>query len=701
MVGGTHSTGSRGTGFRPEIQALRAIAITSVLVYHLWPKQLTGGYLGVDVFFVISGFLITSHLLRDSVDGRLSLPKFWARRIRRLLPASLTVLLLTAVAILVLVPQRLWEQFLGEIIASTFYVENWLLAVNSVDYLAATNGPSPTQHFWSLSAEEQFYIVWPVVIALALVGWRVARARSGATAAASPRRLLFIILSVVTAASFAYAIYATATDPEPAFFATTTRAWEFGAGSLLAFAATAERMSQRLRAALAWAGWVTIATCAFLFTGDTVHPGLLTVIPVAGALLVIWVGSSTLRWSPTPLAGTRPVQFVGDISYSLYLWHWPFIAIVPIVTGSELTLWQQFGILGISVALGYLSYRFIERPTLRIPLTVNGSPRRWIAGAAIAALVLTAVPAGGIAAEAAISARNAEIAHQFALENASCFGAASVETPELCAEQLDPNVPFVPTTADAPTDVDPRGVECGADRATIKLETCKYTGGDGSGLRVLLVGDSHAKQLLPLVYDFADKYNWKVTMALKGGCPFMDASRNNDPVLSAACGPWNDNVLALAEKRPFDLVVTSQRSGVAFQTTDGRTSNETAVAGVESTWRSVLDTGARILAVRDNPIPVADIQDCLERNAATDLSACDSKRDDSVLFDPQVQAAASIDSDRLFLADFTDLYCSDTTCPAIIGGVNVYRDDDGHLTTTFISTLVPIAMERIPSSFVQ
>ena len=696
-------SGRRSTtaGFRPEIQALRAIAIASVLAYHLWPNRLTGGYLGVDVFFVISGFLITSHLLRDSVDGRLNLPRFWARRIRRLLPASLTVLLVTAAAILVLVPQRLWQQFLGEIIASTFYVENWLLANNSVDYLAATNGPSPTQHFWSLSAEEQFYIAWPILIALTLMAWRITRKRADPSARAQPRHLLFGILALVAVASFSYAIYATATDPDPAFFATTTRAWEFGAGSLIAFAPASDRMSQSMRAALSWVGWFGIGASVLVFTGNTVHPGALTAIPVVSAILVIWAGASTARWSPTAATGLRPVQFLGDISYSLYLWHWPLIALVPIVSGSELGTVQKIGIIVISTALGFVSYRFIEQPTLRLSLSVGGSARRWIAGAAIAAFVVSVVPVAGIAVVTQVSARNEALAKQLATENAECFGFASVVNATACEARFDPNVPIVPSTTDAPDDVDPRGARCGINRADSDIDPCSYSGGDGSGTRVLLVGDSHAKQLLPLVYSFADENNWDVTILLKGGCPFMDATRDNDPVLAAACRPWNANVLEYIADNPFDLVVTSQRSGVGFLATDGLSSEQTAVAGVESTWRTVLDTGARILAVRDNPIPITGVQDCLERADPADTTACSRSRDESVLFDPQVDAAASIDSPDLYLADFTDLFCTASTCPAVIGGVNVYRDDEGHLTTTIISTLYPLAVERIPESFLR
>src|SRR3954454_1977302 len=154
------------TSVRPEIQALRAVAVGVVVVCHFWPHALPGGFVGVDVFFVISGFLITSHLLREvEKSGTISLPGFWARRARRILPAALVVLAFCAVATLAWVPQNHWDQFLAEIRASTFYVQNWQLAATATNYFAAAESVrSPVQHYWSLSAEEQFYLVWPLLI---------------------------------------------------------------------------------------------------------------------------------------------------------------------------------------------------------------------------------------------------------------------------------------------------------------------------------------------------------------------------------------------------------------------------------------------------------------------------------------------------------------------------------------------------------
>ena len=686
-------------GFRPEIQALRAVAILSVLVYHLWPNRLTGGYLGVDVFFVISGFLITSHLLRDSVHGHLSLPKFWARRIRRLLPASLTVLFTTGVAVLVVVPQRLWQQYLGEIIASTVYAQNWFLAANSIDYLGADNEPSPVQHFWSLSTEEQFYIIWPILIALALLGWRLSKKRTAD--APLPRRLLFAILLVVTGSSLAYAVYASATDPSPAFFATTTRAWEFGAGSLLAFAATAwlhGRISEHLRGLMAWAGWVTIAVSVYLFTDSTVHPGLLTVIPVAGTVLVIWAGSSPSRLSPTAITRLRPVQFLGDISYSLYLWHWPFIIIVPIVTGHELRAIEKLGVILVALALAYLSYRFIEKPTLRLPLTPRGSTRRWFVGALVAALVITAVPVAGFAIQARVAADALAASKKFAAENADCYGAAAVGKDAACADVLA-DAPLFPTTAGAPLDSDQRMKGCTAERDEVVADSCSYVGGDGSGLTVLLVGDSHGAHITSLVLGLADEYDWNVSVLNKGRCPFTDAERTIEEPLRSACAEWNESATQLAKDERFDLVVTSQVSGVEFATSGSQSSDEAGVAGLETRWRTILDTGARIVAVRDNPRPIAKVQVCLEKYWPTRADKCGQDAETGFLFDPQVTAAEAFSPDDVTLLDFADLECQNDFCPAVIGGVNVYRDAN-HVTNTFMKTLVPFASERIPSSFV-
>ncbi|MGO2097226.1 MAG: acyltransferase family protein, partial [Candidatus Microbacterium stercoravium] len=213
-------------GFRPDIQALRALAVMSVMLYHLWPNRLTGGFVGVDVFFVISGYLITSHLIRERAKtGRIALGRFWARRAARLLPASLLVLVLVGLATLAFVPNALWPQFFGDVTASALYVQNWHLLFDSVDYLAADNLASPVQHFWTLSAEEQFYVLLPLLMVLSMWVFRKL-----------PWRMVMLVaIAAATVASFVFSIVQVELAPSAAYFSTFTRAWEFGAGALLAF----------------------------------------------------------------------------------------------------------------------------------------------------------------------------------------------------------------------------------------------------------------------------------------------------------------------------------------------------------------------------------------------------------------------------------------------------------------------------------
>jgi len=255
---------------RPEIQGLRAVAVALVVVHHLWPAALPGGFVGVDVFFAISGFLITAHLLREiERHGRVRLGAFWVRRARRILPAALLVLGCTLAATLALVPSTYWAQYVAEVRASALYGQNWHLATAAVDYFAAEDGPSPVRHFWSLSAEEQFYLVWPVLLLLA------------ALAARGRRAGLALAMGACTALSLAYSVHLTAAEPASAYFVTPTRGWEFGLGALLALA------GGRAPAACSWLGLAAIGAAAALYSPATPFPGAAALLPVCGALAVI------------------------------------------------------------------------------------------------------------------------------------------------------------------------------------------------------------------------------------------------------------------------------------------------------------------------------------------------------------------------------------------------------------------------------
>ena len=278
-------------GFRADIQGLRAIAVGIVVLYHFWGHYLPGGFVGVDVFFVISGFLITSHLIAKPPKNLADVGHFWMRRVKRLIPASFLVILCSVAGIWIFAPQTVWQDWGLQAIAATFYFQNWFLALTKVDYLAEDDAPSPFQHFWSLSAEEQFYFVWPILIGL-LIFAAMKYKKASKTVVLAGIGLVFLL-------SAGYSLYATATDPGAAYFSTFTRVWEFAAGALVAALGTQAHAAKKDVASLvgAWGGIAAIAFSTLAFTGDMPFPGYIAAIPVLGTALVL-LCNSTHKYSP-------------------------------------------------------------------------------------------------------------------------------------------------------------------------------------------------------------------------------------------------------------------------------------------------------------------------------------------------------------------------------------------------------------------
>ncbi|MFC6344189.1 acyltransferase family protein, partial [Nocardioides hankookensis] len=380
-----------GTSKRTDIQGLRAIAVALVVVYHLAPTTLTGGFVGVDVFFVVSGFLITSHLLLRRPSRPRHLLEFWGRRIRRLLPASLLVLLLTLVATRLVAPVTQWDVTARQSAAAATYWVNWLLASDSVDYLAAAAAPSPVQHFWSLSVEEQFYLGWPVLVLL--LGQLAVITR---VAGSLPRLRLLVLagLGLVVALSLAWSVHLTDTDPARAYFVTTTRIWELGLGGLVAgFVVLREPPGRRLpppvAAGAAWLGVAAIVTSGVAYSGATPFPGWQALVPVGGTALVLGAAAGTQIWSPGRILALPPLQWLGDISYSVYLWHWPLIVLVPGVSGDHLGALDKTAIVVATLVLAALTKRYVE-DAFRTPAWSRRLARTYVLGAAAMAVVLAA-----------------------------------------------------------------------------------------------------------------------------------------------------------------------------------------------------------------------------------------------------------------------------------------------------------------------
>lgn len=676
-------------GHRAEVQALRAVAVALVVAYHAAPGAVPGGYVGVDVFFAISGLLITSQLLREA-DRRdtVVLRRFWARRVRRLLPAALLVLGVVTVVTLVFVPVARWEQILAEVRASVLYVENWQLASSSVDYFAAAESPSPVQHFWSLSVEEQFYVLWPLLLIAGL-----AFARGLVTA---PRRAVVTVIATATAASFAYAVWRTAVDPVPTYFSTPARAWEFGAGALLALAgARAARAPDAARALISWAGLAAIVVSALVYTDATPFPGLAAALPVLGAVAVMWAGLPRARWSPTAPMRLRAVQWVGDASYGIYLWHWPLLVLLPVVAGVAAGTETALIAVLLTLVLAGLSKRLVEDPVRTGVL--NAKPTRWTFGLAAAAMaaVLALTVYGTI--ERSRELRAAEQRTQETLAGRpECFGAASRNPRRPCvnpalASMVVPTPLEAKETENAPCDIVDRGA---------RLRVCRFGAPGAEPATVALVGDSHASAWRAGVDELAKRRGWRAVSLTYTGCPFSVAVRDVPQPARGRCEQFRREAFAWLAAHPeiTTVVTVALAGGSGVRATGGRSQAEAAEAGYRGAWRRLPDSVRHILVIRDNPKAGKGTDECVQRaidGGRPAGPACAIAREEALDPDPQVAAALTSGDLRVRVVDLSERFCDTSRCYPVIGGALVHRDQD-HVNPVFGATLGPALDEKTP-----
>ena len=653
------STSAR-PGFRPEIQALRAVAVTLVVVYHLWPDALPGGYVGVDVFFVISGFLITGGLWSEvKRAGRIGLAGFWARRIRRLLPAASVVLVASLVLALLFVPRPLWQPTVVQIGASALYVQNWVLAAGSIDYLAAEEAPTLVQHFWSLSVEEQFYLVWPLVMLLAVV---VSRRRAVVLAA----------FGMLALASFVYSL--SLTGVPSGYFDTAGRAWEFAAGGLLAFAPA---LRGRLAPFASLVGVALIGASAVLYNGTTVFPGAAALLPVLGALLVIAGGTSGIVARVSHLA---PVRFAGDQSYALYLWHWPLLVCLPYVTGMPVDGWWSVVVLALTVLLGWLTTRFVERP-IRRSSTAGVRRPYLLAGAGIAVIVLASsvtwsVVQAGIAASAETSAERSTVD--------PCFGAGAMvnhcDRPFAVTTAVD--------TAFAAQDRGALGLKCNAPG--VEVVTCEFGDLTDPERTVAVVGNSHAAALIAGLDSFGQTHQWKVVLMRKTDCLGV-STLDTGGAGGQSCLDWTAAVVDRLEKDPeIDVVLFASHANALHYLADRSDSALQHALGAEisSNFAAVRDAGKEVVVVGDTPgtRPVA-APECVYLHR-DEYDPCATGRSSDQLEDGNVEMVAATSTAGIRTLSLLPYVCGPALCHSVIGGVLVYFDDH-HLTASFSRSLAP------------
>jgi peptidoglycan/LPS O-acetylase OafA/YrhL len=709
------------SGRRTDIQALRAFAVAAVVLYHLWPARLPGGFAGVDMFFVVSGFLITGQLAGElDRTGSVSLTAFWARRIRRLLPAALFTLIACTVGLFALMPRLTWPENLLEIRAAAAYVENWLLGAHAVDYLAQGNDPSLVQHYWSLSVEEQFYVGWPLLLLVVLfVGRRLTTV--------GRRRLLLGGLAVVGAASFAYSIAATAADGQTAFFSTPTRAWEFAAGGVVALLPARGRhpRASAARPLLAWLGVGLLALTLVLIDGSDPFPGWRAALPVAGAAAVLATDTSTGRWSPTRPLRIRPVQWLGGISYALYLWHWPLIIAAPWVLHEPVPASGKVVLLGAAVVLADLTTRLVEAPVRHGRWWRS---RRWpayaLATAGVGAVVIAASLSYGHVQRVNHRLLARAAAAQSAAESAAESGAAlpaaaapptasgSSSSPHAAAGSSPPtrtevscwgagaivNAGRCPEPYARPAGLDPalaaddgRTYECLQPADSYDTSWCTVGATRSPSRTIAVVGNSHARRLVPALDLYGRSHGWQVIVATKINCMGLTTTALGSFGADDPCVRWSAAIeqRLLALPRLDAVIDASFYDARPFLIGQDGTDADLATARTRilQLWSEFARQGTRVIVPEDVPgmRPKAD-PDCLALSRDTN-DPCAVPRS-SVVHGNVMTTLARQHPELASYLPMSQYFCDARTCHALIGGVVVYFDDN-HITDTYSRSLAP------------
>ena len=635
--------------FRPDIEGLRALAVGLVIAFHAELPFLRGGFVGVDVFFVLSGYLITSLLMQEiSSSGTVNFARFYARRARRLLPAAITMILVVCSAEAIIMNPVAQFKTLKAALATVLYSSNLYFAHLQVQYFfqhsAITN---PLLHTWSLAVEEQFYLVWPVLLLLLARTIKSVRGRS-------------IALTALSLASFVLCVWLTTRNSALAFFETPARVWEFGVGSLLVF--MPEQWlggHRRLWSLLGGIGIIALTTGAELIHAR-MFPGYIAAIPVVGTLLLLLAGVGAPE-SPAPrLLRTRPAQVIGRLSYSLYLWHWPVLVIgrqlipktsVPIRLG-----W--IAVAGIMAAMTYIA---IENPIRFQPFLIARS------GLTLGLAVLGAIVCIGALGTWRVILHRSVVFRKY--------------------DHVVQDFPGVYRKSCAPDRTDPHPAMCFFGEISHPRST------------IVLFGDSHAAQWFPALQEIADVQHWRLATIIKPGCTALSIRDDVTPQMERVCEEWRRAAIGeIEELRPELVILTSASRHLGA---GGDMIEDTRVweQGARDTFAALARQGAKIRFIRDTPHADYDVPGCLAQAEWDGHTQCPAPASAAAL-SPDIYAAearAARGFGNVKVLDLSDRMCGTDRCYLESGGQVILRDED-HLTASYSRSLAAVLFQRLTDS---
>lgn len=684
--------------YRHDIDGLRAVAILLVVVYHVWIGRVSGG---VDAFLMISAFFLTGSFVRRLEGARpLAIVGQWVRTFKRLLPPAAVVLLATLVVGYFMLPDNRLPDFFRQIWASLFYTENWWLAFDATDYYADKISASPVQHFWSLSVQGQVFLLWPLLFLA--VRFLAQRSRLGVRPAA------MVVFGFVFAASFVYSVVSTSARQEFAYFDTGARIWEFAAGSMLAVALPWIRVPRWARGILGVVGLAALVLCGVLIDVQGGFPGYLALWPVLSVVAIIIAGSGEGKQTLTSRAlAFKPLVALGNDAYALYLVHWPILIFaIQLRHGVPLSFLDGLLVVVLSlVAARLLTWLVDDR--IRHAAWANVNKLRGLLVIALS-ILLVAGPASYIgwsserqheAEKTAIAAMDQTITHP---------GAAVLGDTE--PSPIPAGVPPLPLAGDLDAEWGELPEDC-EDQFAMSFEAhgtgCSYLDAGQPELVVAVVGDSHAEQWLAPIEEISVNNNWRTYSFLKGGCAlaFVDPEMTEYPEAAADCNAWLGELLPEVEALSPDVVISvGTRSPVANEAEpEDFGEYEHVPEGHEAALAELEYMGIPVVLFRDNPRFTFNAYECADSLAdgyaevAAQFGAnadCGVSRTRALA---TTNPADGLARPGLATVDMTDKICLDDSCPAIIGNVFVYLDDN-HLTSTYARTMAPALEPRLTSA---
>ena len=584
-----------------QIQGLRALAALLVTIFHA--RLVPGGFIGVDIFYVISGYLITGLILREiEQTGSLDLNAFYQRRIKRLLPTSVFVLFITAIVGMFVLPAITRDALGRDLFAAAAYISNYLFAWWQNDYQNLNATPSPFIHYWSLAVEEQFYVVWPILLLLL--------ARYG-------RRAIFWGISITTVLSLLLSVYQTQTSPIWAFYSLPTRAWELGVGALLLFVPNKVWRNRFIP----WLGVIGIAIATFNFDENTAFPGVNAVLPVFATALLI--GSISI-WPRAfnDLSNNRISQWLGSISYPLYLWHWPALVLPSSALGRPLRIRERLFCILLTVVLAHLTSKFIEQP-IRHKKIAGKKVYLFFVATTITSLVAGLIISASSSSMISVKGTNYKFNLIDVMEKPAVYGD-----------------------------------DCHVNYGETKSGYCTY-GDKKSDRTLVLYGDSHAAQWFPTLEALAREKGFELISLTKSACSSVDSPRPDQGAFkNSDCEKWRENSIKRIQKiKPAAVIVSSFQ----YFTPPSGYPNKTQwwIDGQRRLLADLQGSSRNLIYISDTPRPLRDIPNCL---ASRDSHTCDSTEKTPNLI---INGFKQIDPTPWLCTSF---------CPAIQDGYVVYRD---------------------------